>query len=58
LIPISRAHGVRYLWNSRLPGNGLIETYAVLAPFAREVLECASANGQRPALIVGQTHGG
>ena len=46
---------MRYQWISRLLGNELIDTDAVMAPFAREVLERASRDGQRLVLIIDQT---
>jgi hypothetical protein len=46
---------MRYQWISRLLGNELIETDAVMEPYAREVLERASAGGQNLILIVDQT---
>lgn len=46
---------MRYQWIARLLGNELIDTDAVMAPFAAEVLERASADGQRLVLIIDQT---
>jgi hypothetical protein len=46
---------MRYQYISRLLGNGHIDTDAVMAPFAREVLERACADGQRLVLIIDQT---
>ena len=46
---------MRYQWMSRLLGNELIDTDVVMAPFAREVLERACADGQRLVLIIDQT---
>jgi hypothetical protein len=46
---------MRYQWISRLLGNALIDTDGVMAPFAREVLGRASAEGQRLVLIIDQT---
>ncbi len=46
---------MRYQWISRLLGNELVDTDSVMAPFAREVLERASAGGQRLVLIIDQT---
>ena len=46
---------MRYQWISRLLGNAHIDTDAVMAPFAREVLERASADGRRLVLIIDQT---
>jgi len=37
---------MRYQWIARLLGNEHIDTDAVMAPYAREVLERASAEGQ------------
>src|SRR3954463_9635100 len=37
---------MRYQWISRLLGNALIDTDAVMAPFAREVLARAGADGR------------
>jgi hypothetical protein len=46
---------MRYQWITRLLGNEHIDTDVVMAPFAREVLERASAGGQRLVLIIDQT---
>lgn len=46
---------MRYQWIWRLLGNELIDTDWVMAPFAREVLGRASAEGQRLVLIIDQT---
>lgn len=46
---------MRYQWIARLLGNEHIDTDAVMAPFAREILQRASANGQRLVLIIDQT---
>ena len=46
---------MRYQWISRLLGNGLIDTDAVMAPFATEVLARAAADGQKIVLIIDQT---
>jgi hypothetical protein len=46
---------MRYQYVSRLLGNEHIDTDWVMAPFAREVLEKASASGKRIVLIIDQT---
>jgi hypothetical protein len=46
---------MRYQWISRLLGNEHIDVDWVMAPFAREVLENASAGGRRLVLIIDQT---
>ena len=46
---------MRYQYIARLLGNERIDCDWVMAPFAREVLERASAIGQRLALIIDQT---
>ena len=43
---------MRYQWISRLLGNELIDTDAVIAPFAREVLARSAAGGQSLVLII------
>lgn len=46
---------MRYQWISRWLGNELIDVDAVMAPFAREVLARAAADGRSIALIIDQT---
>ena len=46
---------MRYQWISRLLGNERIDVDWVMAPFATEVLQRASASGQRLLLIIDQT---
>src|SRR5215210_4467428 len=46
---------MRYQWISRLLGNPLIDTDAVMAPFAREVLARAGAQTCTPVLIIDQS---
>jgi hypothetical protein len=46
---------MRYQWIARLLGNEHIDTDAVMAPFAREILQRASADGQRLVPIIDQT---
>jgi hypothetical protein len=46
---------MRYQWIARLLGNEHIDTDAVMAPFAGEILQRASADGQRLVLIIDQT---
>ena len=46
---------MRYQWISRLLGNERIDVDWVMAPFASEVLQRASAGGQRLVLIIDQT---
>ncbi len=46
---------MRYQWISRLLGNPLIDTDAVMAPFAREVLARAGAQASTPVLIIDQS---
>ena len=46
---------MRYQWISRLLGNALIDTDAVMAPFAREVLARAGADGRTLVLIIDQS---
>ena len=46
---------MRYQWISRLLGNPLIDTDAVMAPFAREVLARAGAHGRTLVLIIDQS---
>jgi hypothetical protein len=46
---------MRYQWISRLLGNPLIDTDAVMAPFAREVLARAAAHAHTLVLIIDQS---
>src|SRR3954470_19779222 len=46
---------MRYPWISRLLANPLIDTDAVMAPFAREVLARAGAQACTPVLIIDQS---
>ena len=46
---------MRYQFIARLLGNELIETDMVMAPFAAEVVQRASAGGQQLVLIIDQT---
>lgn len=46
---------MRYHWISRLLGNGLIGVDAVMAPFAREVLERAGADGRHVVVMIDQS---
>ena len=46
---------MRYQWIARLLGNEHIDTDAVMAPFASEILQRASAEGQCLVLIIDQT---
>src|SRR5215210_5712392 len=46
---------MRYQWISRLLANALIDTDAVIAPFAREVLARAGADGRTLVLIIDQS---
>ena len=46
---------MRYQWISRLLANPLIDTDAVMAPFAREVLARAGAPACTPVLIIDQS---
>src|SRR5881398_2063584 len=46
---------MRYQWISRLLGNALIDTDEVIAPFAREVLARAGADGRSLVLIIDQS---
>src|SRR3954470_14669917 len=46
---------MRYQWISRLLGNALIDTDEVIAPFAREVLARAGADGRTLVLIIDQS---
>ena len=52
--PVERID-MRYQFISRLLGNALIDTDAVMAPFAAEVLQRASAGGQELVVIIDQT---
>src|SRR4051812_46708613 len=46
---------MRSQWISRLLANALIDTDAVIAPFAREVLARAGADGRTLVLIIDQS---
>lgn len=46
---------MRYQWIARVLGNVLIDPDEVMAPFAREILACASADGQPIVLILDQS---
>ena len=46
---------MRYQWISRVLGNGLIDVDAVMAPFAREVLERAGAGGRTIVVMIDQS---
>src|SRR5215207_11497813 len=46
---------MRYQWISRLLGNALIDTDEMIAPFAREVLARAGADGRSLVLIIDQS---
>jgi hypothetical protein len=46
---------MRYQWISRLLGNPLVISDAIMEPFSREVLERATADGQPPVLILDQS---
>ncbi len=46
---------MRYQWISRLRGNPLVLSDAIMEPFAREVLEQAVAAGQPAVLILDQS---
>jgi hypothetical protein len=46
---------MRYQWISRLLGNAFIDTDEMIAPFAREVLARAGANGRTLVLIIDQS---
>ena len=46
---------MRYQWISRLLANPLIETDAVMAPYAREVLARLAADGRKVVLMIDQT---
>src|SRR4051794_11504289 len=46
---------MRYQWISRLLGKALIDTDEVIAPFAREVLARAGADGRTLVLIIDQS---
>src|SRR4051794_41222202 len=46
---------MRYQWISRLLAKALIDTDAVIAPFAREVLARAGADGRTLVLIIDQS---
>ena len=46
---------MRYQWISRLLGNELIDSDAVMAPFASELLQRVCADGRQIILIIDQT---
>src|SRR5215203_7284058 len=46
---------MRYQWITRLLGNPLVVSDAIMEPFAREVLEQASVGGQPLVLILDQS---
>src|SRR3954447_13366002 len=46
---------MRYQWTTRLLGNPLVVSDAIMEPFAREVLERAGAGGQPIVLILDQS---
>lgn len=46
---------MRYQWISRLLGNGLIDTDAVMAPYGREILARLAADGRTVVLMIDQT---
>jgi hypothetical protein len=46
---------MRYQWITRLLGNPLVISDAIMEPFSREVLEQAAANGQPLVLILDQS---
>ena len=46
---------MRYQWISRLLGNPLVISDAIMEPFSREVLERATADGQPLVLILDQS---
>lgn len=46
---------MRYQWISRVLGNEHIDTDEVIAPYAREVLARAAADGRKLVLIIDQT---
>jgi hypothetical protein len=48
---------MRYRWIARLLGNEHIDAGAIMAPFAGEILQRASVDGQRLGLIIDQTQG-
>ena len=45
---------MRYQWITRLLGNPLVISDAIMEPFSREVLERAAANGAPVTLILDQ----
>ncbi len=56
VLPIeSTTPGTRYQWIKRTLANELIDPADVVAPYGREVLEKASANGRQPILIIDQS---
>jgi hypothetical protein len=46
---------MRYQWITRLLGNALVVSDAVMEPFAREVLDLAAAGGEPLGLILDQS---
>ena len=46
---------MRYQWITRLLGNPLVISDAIMEPFAREALERAAADGQPVVLILDQS---
>jgi hypothetical protein len=46
---------MRYQWISRVLGNALIDVDAVMAPFAREVLERAGQDGRTAIVMIDQS---
>src|ERR671917_1474693 len=46
---------MRYQWITRLLGNALVVSDAIMEPFAREVLERAAATGEPLSLILDQS---
>jgi hypothetical protein len=46
---------MRYQWISRLLGNPLVISDAIMEPFSREVLKRATADGQPLVLILDQS---
>jgi hypothetical protein len=50
-----RRRYMRYQWITRLLGNPLVVSDAIMEPFAREVLEQASARGNAVVLILDQS---
>ncbi len=55
-LPIRSSNpGTRYQWIKRTLANDLIVPAEVMAPYACQVLENASANGRQPILIIDQS---